>query len=241
MMRWWAVGAGILLAAGQAWAQGTTTPSVDPPVGWRDAITLGIAVLGALLGFLNIWIGIWRDGRKKSADSTYLAMRLAVILEAYTEACTNLLSRNQSAWLAPDGDFPEWETLFPKLPSYPEDGDGWKAMPPHLASACLNLHSRVAGSQSLIREVVEHDEKGIHRAVSKEACARGLEAWSLAVQLRSVGKLPSADTVFDFRGYLDRVSIRLREQQSELDRRSAHDIEERRRKRGEQVDLFVTD
>lgn len=46
---------GALGAAGQAWAQGTTTPGVPSDFGWKDGVTLAIAVLGAGLGVLNYW------------------------------------------------------------------------------------------------------------------------------------------------------------------------------------------
>lgn len=41
-----------------AWAQGTTTPGQAPDFGWKDGITLAIAVLGAALGLLNTWTSI---------------------------------------------------------------------------------------------------------------------------------------------------------------------------------------
>ena len=44
-----------LTVCGAAGAVETATPSIDPAMGWKDAITFGIALLGAVLGILNTW------------------------------------------------------------------------------------------------------------------------------------------------------------------------------------------
>lgn len=53
--------AGLLAAAtvvGSAWAMETTTPGANSGWDLKDAITLSIAVLGAVLGLLNTWNAI---------------------------------------------------------------------------------------------------------------------------------------------------------------------------------------
>ena len=159
-------------------------------------------MLGALLGFLNVWLGIWRDGRKKSADSTYLAVRLTVILEAYAAACADLISRNNMAEIWINDDLPRWDIRLPTLTAFPDDGDGWKALDPNLASECLGLRNKIDGSQGMISETIEHDEMEIGRSVQMQASERGLEAWSLAQRLRKAHRLRPVELVFRYDDFL---------------------------------------
>ncbi|CAA2161203.1 hypothetical protein MBRA_06363 [Methylobacterium brachiatum] len=53
--------AGLIAAAtvaGSAWAMETTTPGADTGWSWKEAVTLAVAVLGAVLGLMNTWNAI---------------------------------------------------------------------------------------------------------------------------------------------------------------------------------------
>lgn len=204
-MRGW-VGLGLafgaLAVAGEAWAIETATPGGEPAVGWRDAITLGIAVLGALLGFLNIWIGMWRDRRKKVADGTYLALRLAVVLEAYASDCSEMIQGNMRAETKPDHEFPDWNMKLPEIPPYVDDNEGWRALDPEIAGECLDLRNRAIGYQSSIYGRVEFSPDD-GEIISKYCASKlGLESWDLAVKLRKKYRLKPIKPIFGYHHYL---------------------------------------
>lgn len=182
----------------------TTTPVLEQGVGWRDAITLGIAVLGAFLGFLNIWIGIWRDRRKRISDGTYLALRIAVVLEAYASDCADLIQSNNRVETKPDHEFPDWNLKLPELPPYVEDNDGWRALYLEIAADCLDLRNRLAGYQGIIYGRIEFSPEEADLITTYCASKLGLEAWELAVRIRKHYGLSLIQPIFGYHHYLRR-------------------------------------
>lgn len=199
------VGAILLIMAVEAWAVETTTPGLEPHRDWKDTVTLVSAIVAAALGFLNYGHALWKDRRKNRADGAYLAMRLAIVLEAYAEACADLVSRNDMAGQQVRGELPDWETRLPVLQPFPEDDEGWKALDPNVAGECLGLANKINGSQGFVSEMIEHDEHGIGRKVEMQACERGIEAWSLAEKLRITHRLRPVYLVFKYNEYLAKV------------------------------------
>ncbi|UYW25689.1 hypothetical protein OKC48_20810 [Methylorubrum extorquens] len=71
-MRGWVRGAlalAAVVAAGQAWAQGTTTPGAAVEASTRETITLWVAIFGAFTGGIGAVLGVYnalvaRDARK---------------------------------------------------------------------------------------------------------------------------------------------------------------------------------
>lgn len=194
---------------------------------WSDILK---TILGASIGsaVLTSMFTLWRERGKRAQDATYLAMRLAVILEAFASACADLIMQNRSAPHFPEEQFPRWNVRLPSLEAFPEDGEGWKALGANEASDCLNLSSRIAGSQAIISSVAEHQEEEMERVVREQAWERGLEAWNLARRLRSSHGLHHIVPVFDYADHLMQARLeterddRLREE----DRR--REAEERR-------------
>src|SRR6185312_1037086 len=94
---------------------------------WGD---LTKTVVGAGLGtaIVQVLPAICRDIRHRKAHAAVMAVRLAVILEAYAAACLDLIARNNDAEAPPDEEYPYWETSLPELPAYPDDIEGWRTI-----------------------------------------------------------------------------------------------------------------
>ncbi|TXN22154.1 hypothetical protein [Methylobacterium sp. WL9] len=166
----------------------------------NTVLDFGKVVLGALLGSGAASIGLawW----KHRGDSRYLALRLAVIFEGYASACSSLISRNGNAETPQGHEFPNWDVNLPTLPELPSDADGWKALDVEEAALCLGFASQIAGCQSVVGETIEHSPHDIDDVVAEEACCLGLQAWDLAVRLRSTHKLQPLAPRYDYAQHL---------------------------------------
>ncbi len=162
--------------------------------------TLIKTIIGAGVGtaLVQPLLAIYRDARERNSHAAYMAMRLAVILEAYTAACSDLIAKNSTAEAPPDQEFPNWDTTLPQLLSYPEDAEGWRAIDRKLAGRCLNLRNKIDGSQTVIRWIIEYTRDELGDVLDEEAARRGLEAWSIAIDLRRKHGIEQADAVWDY-------------------------------------------
>jgi hypothetical protein len=143
------------------------------------------ALVGAGLGSALVQgaFSLMGERRRKNAHATYLAMRIAVLLDAFGLACSELINFNMTAEHPRNDELPNWDIHIPEMPPYPEDIEGWVSLDRALASRCLRLRGKIRASQSLIdgtREFAEHD---LGETVDEQAAAMGLEAWRLAAGL----------------------------------------------------------
>jgi hypothetical protein len=127
-----------------------------------------------------------------------MAMRLAVILEAYASACSEFIADNSGKETPPDQEYPLWETGLPELSLYPDDTEGWRALNQKLAGRCLNFPNKISGSQAIIRSTIDYAMEDLEDTLNEEAAKRGLEAWSLARELRKQYGVEGADPVWDY-------------------------------------------
>ncbi|KAA2236962.1 hypothetical protein [Salinarimonas soli] len=182
-------------------------------LGWVDvlklAATTGIITAVLTQGFT--WLRERLTAAEKKRDvAGYLAMRLAVTLEAYASACQDLIAKNDNAEHLPDEQYPEWSVRLPELPPYPDDSDGWRALNRRLAARALEFRNRVAETQALIFGVLEYDEDDADDLVAEHACERGLEAYRLAVDLRKASGLDRAELVWNFPDLLEQKLVETR-------------------------------
>jgi hypothetical protein len=180
---------------------------------WDWATILRSAV-GAGLGTAAV-TGTWTfylDYRRRKAQAGYMAMRLAVILESFAHDCILFIWGNDSAQAGPDGEYPDWNLTLPKLSPYPDDTDGWRVIDQKLACRCLNLRNRISSSQSLIwgRRVLDRVNL---EDLTETAAARGLEAWSLAEDLRKRHGIGDVETVWDYASELKQKKLQAEEAQ----------------------------
>jgi hypothetical protein len=103
---------------------------------------------GAATACVQLLYPFIRDRRHSRRHAAYMAMRMAVALEAYSEGCAGLIqtiSRDVRRNQGPPG----LTIALPTPPHYPEDLDGWKAIDHTLADRCLSFESRTRQSQAI--------------------------------------------------------------------------------------------
>ncbi len=173
-----------------------------------DWATLGKTAIGAGFGTAATAgvFALYRDHRQKKSLAAYMAMRLAVILEAYAHSCAEFIDYNANApHHSREDEFPAWKVTLPDLPTYPDDAQGWSSIDKKLAMRCLGLRNKIVGSQGIIMSNIEHDMDGLEDALNEQAAARGLEAWKLAMEFRGRYAIAAADTVWDFSARLEQT------------------------------------
>lgn len=188
-----------------------------------DWASITQTALGAGVGAaaVNGVVALVRDFHHRRALAAYMAMRLAVTLEAYAAACADLITANGNAHHPPGQEFPNWSILLPKLSAYPDDPEGWRAIDRKLAGRVLNLRNRIDASQGVIDSVIEHDMDDFEDSFNEHAAARGREACELAVALRRKHRIEEADLIWDYSEHLAQTLATARSAQAERARRSA--------------------
>jgi len=179
------------------------------PTDW-DWLTSGVrTIIGAGIGttFVQVGYAVYQERYRKRSHAAYMAMRLAVTLEAYAAASWDLIARNRTEEPHPEGRFTGNATL-PLLSPYPEDVEGWRAIDRALAGRCLSLPLKVHANQVDIGwtgTFVEEDWDNVGELVEKMAADRGLDAWKLASALRSRHRIERADEGLNFSDRLTEV------------------------------------
>jgi hypothetical protein len=170
---------------------------------------------GAATACVQMLSPVIRDRHRNRRHAAYMAMRLAVALEAYAEGCAILIQEEARAKARPDEVMPDRTKTLPMPPHYPDDVDGWKAIDPKLADRCLGFESRIHQSQALIGSMIDHDLHQLGDEVEGQAINRGLEAWDLAVELRKRHRLASIEPVWH---YADELRMRRAKRRGEATR-----------------------
>lgn len=163
---------------------------------WLDVTkTSTAAFFGALSGgglvsvLVQVLVPAYRDWRDRRRRAAPLAMRLADMLEAYASACWSFIQSNDEvADARADGmkPGPRYQRSLPKLPTYPDDTDGWRAMKRALAGMALHFHNRIQESRDIIADVLEFtdDEDRIGVEVERQVVRLYSEAVDITVALR---------------------------------------------------------
>lgn len=166
-----------------------------------DAITtFFINALAAGLGVAAVeWY--WKS-RDRGDSSAFQALRIALILEGYARSCADLIQENKNADHFPGEQFPDWDSTLPPLPEYPDDIDGWRAIPSGLSAGVLGLRNKALEFQSLVNSVTMYTPEDVGTTVNECAANLGFEAWELAEKLRSKFGHYSAEPKWDYPAYL---------------------------------------
>ena len=151
--------------------------------------TTGIfaALVSQGLAWLQEW---WTSGRKEKASVRYLAVRVAVSLEAFSQACSDIVS-DVSNYESSGGNIGRQVTQLPAAPIYPKDDDSWRALDVDLEERVLSLPNRIAMSQQAVRfagEIDTYDDMTL--TCMEQASELGIEAWDVAVALRTRNGFP---------------------------------------------------
>ncbi|MDE2163595.1 MAG: hypothetical protein KGJ53_10560 [Alphaproteobacteria bacterium] len=171
-------------------------------VNWVIAIVVGI---GATV--ITLIATSHRDTGLRRRVATYLAMRVAITLEAFAIACADLIGENQRAQPSNDDEGPR--KLLPRLPSYPSGGD-WRTLDMSLANRALAFRNDLAVSANAMYYEFDMNAKKQSDACDDQAAKRGVQAWDLARELRAFYRLPEYSPGFCVRSYLQKHIDELR-------------------------------
>ncbi len=132
-------------------------------------------VINVFLGWLHAW---WTNKSRKNSEATYLAMRLAVILEEFVVKCV-YKSWHDEAGL--NQGFVELDYGLPPLSSYPQDSD-WKSLNLKLAGRVLSFQNEITAAAASCQ--FQGMCEGNKIASADETIVAGVNAWKLAQSLR---------------------------------------------------------
>jgi hypothetical protein len=186
------------------------------------------ATTGIIAAVLNQVFGICRDlwavRIKRKSEASYLALRLAAILEGYAYACASFIGDNANAEQEADDEYPAWRIKLPELPPLPEEKDGWHSIDLRLAARVLDVRNHLAGSQGAIDATGQFAEHELGDELDKHAGARGQEAWALAKDLRGRYGLPTFEPVWDFTDTLESALKRAEKAKEERASKQAKNV-----------------
>lgn len=191
-------------------------PYILDPANWGLLSVLKTAI-GAGLGTAIVQGGVtlYRERTVKSEKAAYLALRLAVLLEAFTSECCDFYFDNANAQQPSDEPYPSWRTQLPEPREFPDDTEAWRALDKKLVAKCLNFPNRVHASQNAINSCLEYTMDDLGITLDEQVSARGAEAWEIASALRETYSLDRAEIVFDYYGVLEKVLKASREEREE--------------------------
>ena len=164
---------------------------------WSSVLSLiGTSTVAALVASLvSHFLAGRRDKQARERDATYLAIRLAVILEGYALACHELLSDND-LHSSSGGEAGKQRSKLPDLPPYPDDAD-WKSLETALASRALLFRNELWISDRSITFWLDIEPEYLLPTCNQEAAIRGYQAWCLAENLRDQYRIERFEPGFD--------------------------------------------
>ncbi len=145
------------------------------------AATTGIitTILTLSVSWLRDW---WRDKNRKNTEATYLALRLAVILEEFVAKCVYRLWHDEAD--VREGREPGYK--LPTLASYPPDSPDWKSFHERnqkLAGQVLSFPNEITSAEMSCQ--FQGMREGNPFASADETVVAGVNAWTLAQTLRT--------------------------------------------------------
>ncbi len=155
---------------------------------WQTLLAFA-GTTGLFTTALNQFFEWLRDRSKarftRREQAAYLALRLAVQLEAYAFRCLTFIVDNTQMEAPPDREFPDWKTNLPMLDDFPVDPEGWRSLELRLCNRVLSLANRISDSQLTIDFCFDFDPDALEDTLAAEAGKRGLDAWDIAAALRT--------------------------------------------------------
>ena len=144
------------------------------------------------------WVGSRKEAKEKRQEATYLALQIAVILEAFAISCAERIS---SAHYHMAVEYPGNPDLsMPTLESYPTV-ESWSLVSSKLATRILSFPNILElGRQEMTGWWDEGDPEDRTSVMLGFLGKYGLHAWTVSVDLRKEYKLPAfspRDTSWD--------------------------------------------
>lgn len=127
----------------------------------------------------------WRkDTKVAEQHGTYLAIRIAVVLEAFALACAYAIEQNR-LHDEHNGEMGKRTTTLPDLGVYPTDGD-WKSLQASLMSRALTLRNELSTCDRAVHFYYDLGEEEQALGVFNHHAGRlGYRGWILASELRT--------------------------------------------------------
>jgi hypothetical protein len=152
---------------------------------WMNVLKLAAPtglITAVLTQVADVLRELWTKRNREKSEATYLAIRLAIILERFVVECIH------RAWYD-DSEIAEGclqlDYDLPKLASFPEDASDWKSFhdrDPELAGKVLSFPNEVMAAEMSCR--FEGEREGNRFASANETIVAGMNAWTLAQALR---------------------------------------------------------
>jgi hypothetical protein len=169
---------------------------------WLVALVVGISASA-----ITFPLSSYRERKLHHRVDTYLAMQIAITLEAFAIACFDLVSENERAQPTDDDEGPR--KTMPPLARYP-GGIDWRTLDAGLANRVLALRNDLAVSASTMYFEWSISSESQSDLCNEQAAKKGVQAWDLAHELRSRYSLDEYSPGYDLRGKLQKFSDDLR-------------------------------
>jgi hypothetical protein len=180
-------------------------------VWWKDVLNFAGTFFSAGLGTVAVQsiLPLLRDRWHRKSQANYMAMRLAVTLEAYASGCEEFISNNEDDPEDPperDDEFNDLKKKLPVLPPFPDDAEGWRAIDAKLANRCLHFLNGINRSQSSLYGFICHPgavwRDDVRKRIEIHAAELGLQALDLAANVRKKHNVEKTDAMEYCKGYL---------------------------------------
>lgn len=144
-------------------------------------------VIGAGVGTAVVqWLAsIAADERSKKSKADFLALQLAINLEAFTRQCIELDRENEFAQHFPDQQFPDWSAKLPSIDQTPDDVEGWRSLDQNMVGRYYNLWADRDAEQKFLSEIGYHIEDDLEEYVALSVEKMGSRALKLATEIRT--------------------------------------------------------
>ncbi|KAB2795935.1 hypothetical protein F9K87_16160 [Brucella anthropi] len=151
---------------------------------WLDLVKI---VVGAGIGTAVVqWLAsIAADERSKKSKADFLALQLAINLEAFARQCIELDRENEFAEHHPDQQFPDWSATLPSISQTPDDIDGWRSLDQNMVGRYYNLWADRDAEQKSLSEALYHVEDDLEEYVALSVEKLGSRALKLATEIRT--------------------------------------------------------
>lgn len=163
--------------------------------------TLGNWIVAIVVGVLASTITQVATSRRDRKTATYLAVRIAITLEAFAIACADLIHENDRAQRSDDDEGPR-ESL-PELAVYPGD-ENWQTLDVSLANRALAFRNDLTVSHNTMYADWQTGDGPQSDLCDDEAAKRGIQAWDLASDLRSRYKIATYSPGYAIRDHLQK-------------------------------------
>ncbi len=150
---------------------------------WSEVakLALGAGVVATLVAQTFDWLKERSRSKRLAAEhATYLAARVAVILEDFAIRCAQAIADN-NMYEQSGGDAGSPQTTLAKMGDYPSEGD-WTTLDSSLLARCLSIPNELAISEQSIAAwwEVGVDPDSVQSACDSQSGKCGYRAWRLA-------------------------------------------------------------